>query len=144
KLDRPMDREHPCCRNISTIRKGKGPHVGELRCADCNQHRDWLSFEVACMVFGLPQAPIVVHELHKGVEAAAGSAQEQQRRLYEIRQRIKRGGFELKDFFLSSPPLRDFWREQQRHKIEQLMFRYGISAHDLTELPSDVGAVGGM
>jgi hypothetical protein len=32
KLDRPMDREHPCCRNICVIGAARGPHAGELVC----------------------------------------------------------------------------------------------------------------
>ena len=43
KLDRPIDRDRPCCRNICIIAAGKGPHAGELHCADCGQHRGWLS-----------------------------------------------------------------------------------------------------
>jgi hypothetical protein len=143
ELHRPSD---SCCRGICTIREGKGPHVGELRCADCNRHRGWLNFETACflesvmVVFGLPQQPVVVDELHKILEGEviSISAQERQRRIYEIRQWIKRRGFELKDFFLSSPPDHDWYREQQRQKIAQLMHRYKLSAHDLVELPSDV------
>jgi hypothetical protein len=43
KLDRHIDRERPCCRNICVISPGKGPHAAELRCADCDQHRGWLN-----------------------------------------------------------------------------------------------------
>jgi hypothetical protein len=43
KLDRPADRERPCCLNICTIGAARGPHTGELRCANCGQHRGWLS-----------------------------------------------------------------------------------------------------
>jgi hypothetical protein len=35
KLDRPIDRERPCCRNICTIGPGKHPRIGILRCAYC-------------------------------------------------------------------------------------------------------------
>ena len=34
QLDRPVDRERPCCKNICTIGAAKGPHAGELICAD--------------------------------------------------------------------------------------------------------------
>ena len=47
KLDRPVDRERPCCRNVCTIGAGRGPHAGELICSDCGQHRGWLSKSTA-------------------------------------------------------------------------------------------------
>ena len=31
KLDRPVDRERPCCNNVVIISAGKGPHVGEAQ-----------------------------------------------------------------------------------------------------------------
>ena len=42
QLDRSIDREQPCCENLSTLRPGKGPHAAELRCAGCGRHRGWL------------------------------------------------------------------------------------------------------
>jgi hypothetical protein len=66
KLDRPVDRERPCCRNICTISAGKGPHAGELTCTGCGQHRGWLSKSTAQWIehvvtrFGAPTTPIVV------------------------------------------------------------------------------------
>lgn len=66
KLDRPIDRDRPCCRNICIIAAGKGPHAGELHCADCGQHRGWLSKPTAHWIehiatrFGAPTTPIVV------------------------------------------------------------------------------------
>jgi len=39
RMDRPVDRERPCCRNICIISAGKGPHAGTLNCADCSQRR---------------------------------------------------------------------------------------------------------
>jgi hypothetical protein len=66
KLDRPVDRQQPCCRNICIIGAGKGPHAGELTCADCGQHRGWLSGSTAKWIehvvtrFGMPRTPIVV------------------------------------------------------------------------------------
>jgi hypothetical protein len=66
RLDRPIDRERPCCRNICTIGAAKGPHAGELICTDCGQHRGWLSKNTARWIesvitrFGAPTTPIVV------------------------------------------------------------------------------------
>ena len=41
KLDRPADRDCPCCRNVCTIGAGRGPHAGELVCSG------WLSKSTA-------------------------------------------------------------------------------------------------
>jgi hypothetical protein len=66
KMDRPVDRDRPCCRNFCTIGPAKGPHAGELICADCSQHRGWLSKPTAHWIesvitrFGAPTTPIVV------------------------------------------------------------------------------------
>src|SRR5262245_41482280 len=68
RLDRPVDRERPCCRNICIIGPAKGPHAGELHCADCGQHRGWLSKSTAQWIehvatrFGAPTTPIVVRK----------------------------------------------------------------------------------
>jgi hypothetical protein len=68
KMDRPVDRDRPCCRNICKIGPGKGPHAGELLCTDCDQHRGWLSKPTAHWIesvisrFGAPTTPIVVHK----------------------------------------------------------------------------------
>jgi hypothetical protein len=68
KLDRPIDREQPCCRNICIIGLGKGPHAGKLHCADCGQHRGWLSKTTAQWIehvatrFGAPITPIIVRK----------------------------------------------------------------------------------
>jgi len=70
KLDRPADREQPCCNNICVISAGKGPHAGALHCADCGQHRGWLSKETASWItavvakFGAPNGPILVRKAH--------------------------------------------------------------------------------
>jgi hypothetical protein len=70
RLDRPVDRERPCCRNICIIGPAKGPHAGELHCADCGQHRGWLSKSTAQWIehvvtrFGAPTTPIVVRKAH--------------------------------------------------------------------------------
>jgi len=66
KLDRPVDREKPCCRNICIIEAGKGPHAHALHCSDCGQHRGWLSKSTAAWIatvatrFGAPTTPIIV------------------------------------------------------------------------------------
>jgi hypothetical protein len=58
KLDRPVDRERPCCRNIAVICEGRGPQSGEFRCIDCNQHRGWLSKTTAVWIeSGSPANP---------------------------------------------------------------------------------------
>jgi hypothetical protein len=77
RLDRPVDREHPCCRNICIIAAGKGPHAGELHCADCGQHRGWFSRSTAQWIehiatrFGAPATPIVVRKSHTYQELPA-------------------------------------------------------------------------
>ena len=43
KLDRPIDRDRPCCRNVCIISAGKDPHAGALHCVDCGQRRGWIS-----------------------------------------------------------------------------------------------------
>jgi hypothetical protein len=76
KLDRPIDRDRPCCRNICIIAAGKGPHAGELHCADCGQHRGWLSKPTAHWIehiatrFGAPSTPIIVRKSHTFEEEA--------------------------------------------------------------------------
>jgi len=68
KLDRPVDRDHPCCNNICVIGPGKGPHAGALNCADCGQHRRWISKPTAAWLehvvtrFGAPTTPIIVRK----------------------------------------------------------------------------------
>jgi hypothetical protein len=77
RLDRPVDRERPCCRNVCTIGAARGPHAGELRCADCGQHRGWLSKSTAQWIehvtsrFGAPTTPIVVRKSHTYQELPA-------------------------------------------------------------------------
>jgi hypothetical protein len=70
KLDRPADRERPCCRNVCTIGAARGPHAGELICTDCGQHRGWLSRSTAQWIesvvarFGAPATPVIVRKAH--------------------------------------------------------------------------------
>ena len=60
KLARPVDQQKPCCRNLAIVGEGKGPHAGALRCADCGQHRGWISKSTAAWLsnvvnrFGAP------------------------------------------------------------------------------------------
>ena len=68
KLDRPVDRDQPCCNNVCIIDAGKGPHAGAFYCADCGQHRGWLSKFTAQWIehvvtrFGAPTTPIIVRK----------------------------------------------------------------------------------
>jgi hypothetical protein len=68
KLDRPIDRDRPCCRNICIISAGKGPHAGTLTCADCGQRRGCFSNSTAQWIqsvvsrFSAPTTPIVVRK----------------------------------------------------------------------------------
>jgi hypothetical protein len=68
KLDRPLDRNRPCCRNVCIISAGEEPHAGALHCADCGQPRGWLSKSTAQWIehvvtrFGAPTTPIVVRK----------------------------------------------------------------------------------
>ncbi|MFL6833446.1 MAG: hypothetical protein ACJ8F0_12735 [Xanthobacteraceae bacterium] len=79
KLDRPVDRERPCCRNICTIGPARGPHAGSLTCSDCGQHRGWLSKTTARWIedvitrFGAPTTPIVVRGSTLEQEGAPGT-----------------------------------------------------------------------
>src|SRR5262245_56304377 len=79
KLDRPIDRERPCCRNVCTIGAAREPHVGELTCSNCGQHRGWLSKSTAQWIgevvarFGAPATPIVVRKAHTFEEEAPGT-----------------------------------------------------------------------
>jgi hypothetical protein len=76
KLDRPIDRERPCCLNVCTIGPASGPHAGELVCTGCGQHRGWLSKSTAAWIesiitrFGAPTTPIVVRKSHTYEEEA--------------------------------------------------------------------------
>jgi hypothetical protein len=76
KLDRPVDRERPCCLNICIIGPGGGPHAARLTCTGCGQHRGWLSKSTARWIesvitrFGAPTTPIVVRKSHTYEEEA--------------------------------------------------------------------------
>jgi hypothetical protein len=79
KLDRPADRERPCCKNICRIGAARGPHAGALTCTGCGQHRGWLSKSTARWIesvitrFGAPTTPIVVRKSHTYEEEAPGT-----------------------------------------------------------------------
>ena len=70
KLDRPVERERPCCSNICIIEAARAPHAGELVCVGCNRRRGWLSKTTAAWIekviahFGAPTTPIVLRKLH--------------------------------------------------------------------------------
>jgi hypothetical protein len=76
KLDRPIDRERPCCRNVCIISAGQAPHPGALHCVDCGQHRGWLNKITAQWIehvvtrFGAPKTPIIVRRSHNYEEEA--------------------------------------------------------------------------
>ena len=62
--------------NICIIGDARGPHAGELICANCGQHRGWLSKTTAAWIenvitrFGAPTTPIVVRKAHTFEEEA--------------------------------------------------------------------------
>jgi hypothetical protein len=66
KLDRPIDRDQPCCRNLCVIEPGRPPYAGALVCIDCGKRRGWLSQTTAHWIasvavrFGAPRDLIVV------------------------------------------------------------------------------------
>jgi len=80
RLDRPVDRENPCCHNVCTIGPGKAQHAGELCCASCGRHRGWLSNSTAQWInsvvtrFGAPSTPIIVRKTHTYEEEAPNTA----------------------------------------------------------------------
>jgi hypothetical protein len=79
KLDRPADRDQPCCRNICMIGPGRGPHAYNLRCSDCGQHRGWLRKSTAAWIehvvtrFGAPTTPIIVRRATTFEEEVPGT-----------------------------------------------------------------------
>ena len=96
RLDRPVDRDRPCCRNVCTIGAGRGPHAGELICSDCGQHRGWLSKSTAHWIetvvarFGAPTTPIVVlKEEEEPTTYYAHRVWEQRREQIEARDKAK-------------------------------------------------------
>jgi hypothetical protein len=40
-----MDQACNCGSNVTLICLGRGPHAAELRCRNCDRHRQWLSFD---------------------------------------------------------------------------------------------------
>jgi hypothetical protein len=71
KLDRPIDRDRPCCNGIAIIKPGKPPHAGEFCCATCGSHRGWASKAICDFVattaarFGAPREPVIVRHLQQ-------------------------------------------------------------------------------
>jgi hypothetical protein len=76
RLDRPIDHDRPCCRNLAVIGDGKPPHAHALACADCGRFRGWLSKPTAQWIehvvtrFGAPTTPIIVRKSHDYQEEA--------------------------------------------------------------------------
>ena len=150
RLDRPVDREHPCCRNICVIDAARGPHAGELVCADRGQHRGCLSEKTTRWIehiatrFGAPETITV----HRDAEPPAPMSEtERQQRIELINRRIAAEGFTPKDFFLTqAPPPKEVdafarWktRERRRRPIARRMARWGLTAHDLTPVSGHPG-----
>src|SRR5262245_48515596 len=75
KLERKVDREKSCCRNFAVVHAGKGPHIAELRCANCGAHRGWLPKQAANWLLNVllvwPEARTDVHVIR---DASATSA----------------------------------------------------------------------
>jgi hypothetical protein len=65
KLERKVEGEKGCCRNFAVVHAGKGPHVAELRCANCGAHRGWLPTQAASWLLNVlavwPEARTDVH-----------------------------------------------------------------------------------
>jgi hypothetical protein len=72
KLARDIDKIKPCCSNLAVIRPGKGPHIGQLRCACCDRQRGWLSKATADWLlavieqFGRPTEPLSIATTNRG------------------------------------------------------------------------------
>jgi hypothetical protein len=85
KLERKVDGEKGCCRNFAVVHAGKGPHVAELRCANCGAHRGWLPKQVASWLLNvlavLPDARTDVHVIRDtpATSARGGTGQSQAR-----------------------------------------------------------------
>src|SRR5262245_5834969 len=85
KLERKVDGEKSCCRNFAVIHAGKGPHVGELRCANCGAHRGWLPKQAASLLLNIlavwPEARTDVHVIRDtpAISARGGTGQSQAR-----------------------------------------------------------------
>jgi hypothetical protein len=82
KLDRPIDRDRPCCRNICIIGPAEEPYGGSLHCADCGRSRGRISRISAQWIghvakrFGAPRdTPIVVRQAHTYEPSSGASAQ---------------------------------------------------------------------
>jgi hypothetical protein len=66
RLDRPADRERPCCDNLVNIDSNKGKHYASLTCACCGRHRGWLAAAAITFIsksvqhFGSIAEPIVL------------------------------------------------------------------------------------
>lgn len=80
RLERAVDYKRPCCRNLARIHPGKRPHVGELRCVDCNRHRGWLPKEVKVFLeeltrtTGVAPEPIIIRDAEQKAQDMDSSA----------------------------------------------------------------------
>jgi hypothetical protein len=144
KLDRLVDRERPCCRNVCTVTA-----AGELVCINCGQRRGWLSKSTAQSIehvatrFGAPTTPIVMRALEQEegepiTPPAPVPETERRQRIELINRHIAAEGFAPKDFFLTQTPpekvdalARRKTRERRRRPIARRMARWGLTAHDL-------------
>jgi hypothetical protein len=79
RLERSIDQQKPCHRNMATVHPGKGPHAGELRCSDCDRHRGWLSKEAGTRLlaviekFGMPTEPLTIrNDAYSALTARGG------------------------------------------------------------------------
>jgi hypothetical protein len=80
RLDRPGDRDRPCCRNLCVITAAADPtHAAALECVDCGQRRGHISRTTTAWIehvvtrFGAPTIPIVVRKSHTYEEVPAES-----------------------------------------------------------------------
>jgi len=77
KMDRPVDRDRPRCRNVCIIGAGKGPHARRAPLRG-SQSTSWLVVEInwqwierVASRFGAPTTPIVVRKAHTFEEGEA-------------------------------------------------------------------------
>jgi hypothetical protein len=68
RLERTVDGQRPCCKNLAYVLCGHGPHAAALRCTECGRHRGWLPKSGLTFItelagrFGAPPTPIVLSD----------------------------------------------------------------------------------